>query len=1808
MKKGFKKFLTAILIALSIGSFSANALIPATNAQASVTKFCDSTFSIGAWYSFYNVDTKSYADQVRELAQAGLNLINCPTNMTGSSTYGQVPLYFSNRTQFYSELDSVARANNLYYLYQGPDAYNFSASYADTQNLTNCVGYHIKDEPSAAMLESLAITHNEFYDGDSARSPYINLFPSYAGTTNLGGTYEDYVTKWVNSVGAEKLDWLYFDHYPFQSTAGTVRATYFGDVEVIRDVGYKSGRLNTGGFTQMGAWNGMRVPTADEARWSTNSLVAYGLKSISHFCWVTPNYVAPENGGEAMHDHVISSDGVKSSLYEPMSILNWQTRQIGKQLINIDVQHAYHYGGTPTGAEGLPSSFAVQPTSGNFVVSIAYHKTTNEPYIMLFNKALSGSAQNYKFNIETANTGVDHVRYYKATDYTTSTLPDPTNLATLTDPEEQVIDVTGGSFTLSFRPGDIKLLKLEGENGVNIAEGLSIPESSHKSGIYEGPQKVSLLTEDPGASIYYTLDGSYPEVGREGTYLYSGTPIEVGAYGKTTTNTIRAIEIRGEEYSELLELDIVTVDGSRNVAFGKDVKMMSYDMTREITVSGINSSASNPNVITDNSYDPNSSCVSTSEVGWAVIDLGQDYPIYKLAYSLWHDHWFADTRIELARKADFSDAIVIVDKPDGFQNTATVGQSANVPTSAYTYDSVIARYARITTDHQGENASSWFTELQLFSCEDLSINAAQGAIAQFKSMDMKTDLAWSGFNGSPTDIKNVTDRSCHPGNGSDTGSSISITGIGWIVLDFGDTYTIDTLAYNFWRDWTFTDVKFQLANKADFSDAVEVFSAASVRGTGDSPLYTSITPTVARYMRVTCNTKGQGTGMNVTELQAWTQYNAGENILANTSSWSVLGGASQITNDGTTFKDAEHNTGNWNKGYSYNAKTYTNFIIKGTMSIDLTSSSSGFAGFQIMRESTTVTQGDAGKGLIVGVQPDGRALAFDGRTERGPAGCYDTTWSLGSTFSYAVYVYNGNIAFAINGKTIMSFYDSTLVNKSGYISIYTGTLPVTVYSMRVIELGNDFTFPTKGTTITELGELKLAVDAGTTASQVKSKLSGTITAKDNNGKTYTLSVSNWACANYNATAKGTNFYFTGVFNSSQMLGYNLSNVAKLVPTTLVFVKPDIDYSTINELIAIGDSLIQSNYEAKAGGVSVSGTWEYFQNKLGAAKDIVNDEFLAQSDVNVGSFQLYDAIYALNYIGDTSVLTLAISNARAVNGDDYTAASYAKYQELIAAAEDYMAQTFKRPEDMNAIAQELNAKSMLLPKISVETDSLNYAMTPGASIRYAQPSGIRFMASFDKARYDEIIAEGYDVEVGMIIAPYDYIATYGALSLDVNYYSTTCRVVADTSKLRVDDGNIFVQCALVNILDQNYTRRFNAVAYMQISNGEGTKTIYADGGDNVRSIYEVAARAMVDTNYTKSETALTELNRIFDKVNALYDFTLSNGQATVSVKETSLVKAFIPEYYYSNGTIYNVTGVSGSLKNVTKLVLGQNMTDVNFSSSNSVEVYVENSDGYFNVETNEASTLTGSQEVFIGNATTVQLPLDLSFNGINSIVINGATVNVSTTKGPNGLVLGNDAVQLLNRGENIIYITDSTGAKFRFSVYYGYTSSSNGYLIDFDTTSWSTTDGAMVTNTVVSNGIDGKSVQLTKDGPGGTLFGFRPDGGFGMAVYTFAASTTYTISFDIKENGGTIDGWSTKLLTGQGEPMYVEYSATNGFYLSMPGINVFNSVACVSSNGDGSYHATATFTTNAEAIATIEFSNWSGPVNILMDNIYIRVVQ
>ena len=194
------------------------------------------------------------------------------------------------------------------------------------------------------------------------------------------------------------------------------------------------------------------------------------------------------------------------------------------------------------------------------------------------------------------------------------------------------------------------------------------------------------------------------------------------------------------------------------------------------------------------------------------------------------------------------------------------------------------------------------------------------------------------------------------------------------------------------------------------------------------------------------------------------------------------------------------------------------------------------------------------------------------------------------------------------------------------------------------------------------------------------------------------------------------------------------------------------------------------------------------------------------------------------------------------------------------------------------------------------------MNAGASIRTAEPYGIRFqmnVSAADKALLDENVGadKAYaSVRYGMIIMPYSYVAQYGGLT-EENLFgasavytwkdkegSGTTEIMLRYSEngLQAKDGNYALWYANTGLTGSAITMKFIGAGFIELTRQDGTKeykivTKYEgyDESDettfaatNVRSCYEVAVMAYED----KSATAPSDTVKQF----LLENYLIPNG--------------------------------------------------------------------------------------------------------------------------------------------------------------------------------------------------------------------------------------------------------------------------------------------------------------------------------------------
>ena len=247
------------------------------------------------------------------------------------------------------------------------------------------------------------------------------------------------------------------------------------------------------------------------------------------------------------------------------------------------------------------------------------------------------------------------------------------------------------------------------------------------------------------------------------------------------------------------------------------------------------------------------------------------------------------------------------------------------------------------------------------------------------------------------------------------------------------------------------------------------------------------------------------------------------------------------------------------------------------------------------------------------------------------------------------------------------------------------------------------------------------------------------------------------------------------------------------------------------------------------------------------------------------------------------------------------------------------------------------------------------------------------------------------------------------------------------------------------------------------------------------------------------------------------------------------------------------------------------------------------------------------EFYLPAGENFSVKVELLDNGIDSITLNSKVLDASQYAYADGVLDFGALFVSKARDVYTLTLTDGDGKKFTFFVYLDIAKDSAVYY-DFEYYTYENTDGAAVASTQYADGIQGASQRFTKDGGLGTIFGFFRGGAYGFVPYNFEAGNTYTLSFDIKVLEGTATSWWMPIYFsgGKGDLVYVRQNGEE-LYLQEYSVDALNAKnrQTITANGDGSYRVTVTFTLQAgETYDNIEFSNWDGAVDILLDNVLL----
>lgn len=250
------------------------------------------------------------------------------------------------------------------------------------RNIPGVGGLYLIDEPANAL--EYAPAFNAIREATPELYPHLNflVYTYYGGEAANDKAMQDWIDA-TNGRTYEDHDYLMYDMYPFGQN-GTNYADMFTNLNTVRELGLKN-EVKTAMYLQsVGIPGHLRRPVPAEIRYEANVAMAYGYKQLSYFSWWTPT-----GRSEPFTDAIITADGKKTDLYEPVKQLNSEIQALGDTLMGLNAEEVY-LSGTAYGQPTVPADFVAQSSGDkDLVLSRMVDRETEDEYLFVVNNSFT---------------------------------------------------------------------------------------------------------------------------------------------------------------------------------------------------------------------------------------------------------------------------------------------------------------------------------------------------------------------------------------------------------------------------------------------------------------------------------------------------------------------------------------------------------------------------------------------------------------------------------------------------------------------------------------------------------------------------------------------------------------------------------------------------------------------------------------------------------------------------------------------------------------------------------------------------------------------------------------------------------------------------------------------------------------------------------------------------------------------------------------------------------------------------------------------------------------------------------------------------------------------------------------------------------------------------------------------------------------------------------------------------------------------------------------------------------------------------
>lgn len=152
----------------------------------------------------------------------------------------------------------------------------------------NYAGHNLWDEPDIGQMYDNVPTIRKYQELVPGKDPFFNLLPDYANSTQLGGTYQQYIDAYCENI-APMLGYICYDYYPLFGSqySTTVKDSYLRNFEVVakeckeRDLEFRMYIQTAEAFPG----SSRDIVGPQDYRFQIYTAMAYGVEYFIHYTY-----------------------------------------------------------------------------------------------------------------------------------------------------------------------------------------------------------------------------------------------------------------------------------------------------------------------------------------------------------------------------------------------------------------------------------------------------------------------------------------------------------------------------------------------------------------------------------------------------------------------------------------------------------------------------------------------------------------------------------------------------------------------------------------------------------------------------------------------------------------------------------------------------------------------------------------------------------------------------------------------------------------------------------------------------------------------------------------------------------------------------------------------------------------------------------------------------------------------------------------------------------------------------------------------------------------------------------------------------------------------------------------------------------------------------------------------------------------------------------------------------------------------------------------------------------------------------------